>query len=123
MIGFCIGSSYLGILPDWFGLISTPINYYLQFEPSLKFWNETNYKNATSLFWRSLIHLPLLFTAIVIASYFRGTSLFSRNLQEFVSQLLLENKKVMGMILKFVSTLQFQEAQNILFSGKKFLFS
>jgi len=69
MLPLCVYASSNGMLPFWFSLISLPINYYLQLRPAIAFKRDINYKNATSLFWCSLAHLPILFGSIVLASW------------------------------------------------------
>jgi len=63
----CYALPYYGVLPWWFAALSTPINYYLLLKPSIQFKRQVNYETATALFWRTLGHLPALFTTSVIA--------------------------------------------------------
>lgn len=63
----CYALPYYGVLPWWFAIVSTPINYYLMLKPSIQFKRAVNYETATSLFFRTLGHLPALFFTSVFA--------------------------------------------------------
>lgn len=63
----CWSLPYFGVVPWWFAVVSTPINYYLLLKPSIQFKRQVNYERATSLFFKTLGHLPALFITAVFA--------------------------------------------------------
>jgi protoheme IX farnesyltransferase len=92
----CWGMSYYGYLPTWFGVISTPINYYLLLKPSIVFMKDVNYEKATALFFKSLGHLPALFLTSVFAFAWK------QGLKEWMKEKLVD--KVYGWMSQLFSS-------------------
>ncbi|KAL9642622.1 hypothetical protein ABK040_009701 [Willaertia magna] len=63
----CWSLPYFGVVPYWFSILSTPINYYFLLKPAIVFKRKINYDNATRLFFKSLSHILLLFTLSITA--------------------------------------------------------
>jgi heme o synthase len=82
----CWGLPYFGIVPWWFALVTTPINYVI-FKPSLDFYYENNTKNATNLFWSSLKHLLLTFTTQIVTFKWDSIVSSSKSIFEWIKSL------------------------------------
>jgi len=56
---------YLGLTTPWFGYASTAVSGFMA-ALAFQFWRTPNEKTARSLFFSSLIHLPLILALMLI---------------------------------------------------------
>ncbi|EFC48109.1 predicted protein [Naegleria gruberi] len=78
----CWALPAFGVVPWWFAVVSTPINWYYLVKPSIVFKKNVDYDNATKLFFGSLIHLSALY----------GLSIFAFKMQQSETYLKVAEK-------------------------------
>ena len=67
LLPLCWALPAFGVVPWWFAVLSTPINYYYLIKPSIVFKKDVTYDNATRLFFKSLYHLSFLYGFSILA--------------------------------------------------------
>ncbi|KAF0975022.1 hypothetical protein FDP41_005775 [Naegleria fowleri] len=63
----CWSLPAFGVVPWWFAVVTTPINYYFLLKPAITFKKNVTYDNATRLFFKSLAHLSILYGLAMVA--------------------------------------------------------
>lgn len=65
MIPLCLSMPYLGLTSWWFALDSTVVNAAMLYG-AVRFWRQSNEKNARQLFFGSLLNLPLVLALMIL---------------------------------------------------------